>query len=288
MSDPILQIPLEAIAEDALARDRAGLDPDAQHELTGSIVRSGLRMPIEVYRRPNPEGERLYGLISGYRRLMAFRELHAHARDKTLWPTIPAFVRTPADVAEAITAMVEENAIRAEVSPWEQAMVAITAVDDGVFETVDAAFDTLYRNLHREKRRRLRVIAQLIETLDGELTAPETWSMRRLLRLGAAANRGFGPVMQHALSESRQKDADHQWRLLLPILTESEDPDIPAPRQTPAGTRPRRTFVAPLQALRIRREQTRDGWCLHFTGRDARGEFIDTVFDYIEDWLSPA
>jgi ParB family chromosome partitioning protein len=184
--------------------------------------------------------------------------------------------------------MVEENAIRAEISPWEQAMVAITAVDDGVFETVEAAFDTLYRNLNREKRRRLRVIAQLIDTLQGELTAPETWPAQRLLRLGAAANRGFGPVIQHALTESSLKDADSQWRILLPILAESENPDIPAPRQTPAGTRPRRTWVAPLHALRVRREQTTDGWCLHFTGRNATGEFMDTVFDYIEHWLSPA
>ena len=75
-------------------------------------------------------------------------------------------------------------------------MVAVTARDDGVFDTVDAAFDALYRNLHREKRRRLRTIAHLIEDLDGELTAPETWSMRRLLRLAAAANRGFGPVIR--------------------------------------------------------------------------------------------
>ena len=76
--------------------------------------------------------------------------LHAGAVDKTRFPTIPAFVRTPATVAEALAAMVEENAIRAEVSPWEQAMVAVTARDDGVFETVDAAFDALYTNLNRE------------------------------------------------------------------------------------------------------------------------------------------
>jgi ParB family chromosome partitioning protein len=288
MPDPILDIPLEAIAEDALARDRAGLDPDAQHELVNSIVASGLRMPIEVYRRPNPEGDRLYGLISGYRRLMAFRELHAASRDKTLYPTIPAFVRTPATVAEAITAMVEENAIRAEISPWEQAMVAITAVDDGVFETVETALETLYRNLKHDRRRRLRTITHLVEELDGQLTAPETLSQKRLLRLAAAANRGFGPLIRHALAESRLKDADSQWRLLQPILAESENPDIPAPRQTTAGTRPRRTWVAPRHALRVRREQTPDGWCLHFTGRDARGEFIDTVSDYIEQMLSPA
>ena len=38
------------------------------------------------------------------------RELHAAARDKTLYPTIPAFVRTPATVAEAIAAILREAA----------------------------------------------------------------------------------------------------------------------------------------------------------------------------------
>jgi hypothetical protein len=47
-------------------------------------------------------------------------------------------------------------------------------------------------------------------------------------------------------------------------------------------------LVAPLHALRVRREQTPDGWCLHLTVRDATGELMDTVFDYIEHWLSPA
>ena len=32
----------------------------------------------------------------------------------------------------------------------------------------------------------------------------------------------------------------------------------------------------------------RDGWCLHFTGRDAHGDLIDRVFDEIERLFSPA
>ena len=73
-----------------------------------------------------------------------------------------------------MTAMVEENAIRAEVSPWEQALVAVTARDRGLFDTVEAAIDALYTSLSRDKRRRLRAIAHLVEELDGPLTAPET------------------------------------------------------------------------------------------------------------------
>ena len=66
-----------------------------------------------------------------------------------------------------MAAMVEENAIRAEVSPWEQALIAVTARDSGVFDTVEAAIDALYANLGRDKRRRLRAIAHLAEELDG-------------------------------------------------------------------------------------------------------------------------
>ena len=184
--------------------------------------------------------------------------------------------------------MVEENAIRAEVSPWEQALAAVNARDLALFDTVEAAIDGLYRNLSRDKRYRLRAVAQLAEDLDGHLTAPETLSLRQLLRLAAAASRGYADLMRHALTESRLKEPDAQWRLLLPILAECEDPAIPAP--TPAAgprARPRRTWTAPLHRIRIRRERTADGWCLRFTGRDAHGDLIDRVFDEIEMLLGP-
>jgi ParB family chromosome partitioning protein len=95
--------------------------------------------------------------------------------------------------------------------------------------------------------------------------------------------------MRHALTESRNKEPDAQWRLLLPILAECDDATIPDPKPShDHRARPRRTYALPRHALRIRREITREGWCLHFTGRDATGDFIDTVFDYIEQMFSPA
>jgi ParB family transcriptional regulator, chromosome partitioning protein len=289
MPDPIQLIPLDAIDEAALTRDRAALDPDALMELRLSIAVSGLRMPIEVFEFEEPDGPRRYGLISGFRRLAAFRALHGCARDKDRYAAVPAFVREPGSIADALNAMVEENAIRADVSPWEQAMVAITARDRRVFDTIEAAIDALYANLGRDKRRRLRTVAQLAEELDGHLTTPESLSQRQLLRLAAAAARGFGPLMRHALEESRDTAREAQWRLLLPILVESENPDItePVPQHAHRSGRPRR-LLTPRHGLRIRRELTRNGWCLHFTGRDASGELIDLVFDEIERMFSPA
>ncbi len=278
-------LPVDAILDTALARDRAALDPTALGELRDSILRHGLRMPIEVFELDRPDGAYHYGLISGFRRLTTVRALRdlgltAHA-------TIPAFVREPASIAEALTAMVEENAIRAEISPWEQALIAVTARDRGLFDTIEAAIDALYVNLSRDRSRRLRAVAHLAEELDGALTAPETLSLRQLLRLAAAASRGYGELMRHALTESHLREPDAQWRLLQPILLECETPDIPDPRPG-LNTRPRRLYTAPRHSLRIRREKTPTGWCLHFTGRDAEGDLIDRVFDEIDRMLSPS
>jgi ParB family transcriptional regulator, chromosome partitioning protein len=281
-----IQIPLVAIAADALARDRTALDPEALAELRTSLLVHGLRMPIEVFELDAPEGDLRYGLISGFRRLAAFRSLAADGFPA--FAAIPAFLREPQSLTEALVAMVEENAIRAAVSPWEQALIAVTARDRGLFDTVEAAVDALYASLSRDKRYRLRSIAHLAEELDGCLTAPETHSQQRLLRLAAASARGYAELMRHALTEASNREPEAQWRLLQPILAECEDATIPDPRpERGRSDRPRRTFHAATRALRVRRERTADGWCLHFTGRDAHGALLDRVFDEIEAIFTP-
>ena len=197
-----------------------------------------------------------WGLISGYRRLAAFCALRAlDAR----YATIPAFVRQPDTLTDAIVAMVEENAIRAEVSPWEQAMVAVSAWRREVFPSLDAAIGTLYASFSRQRQHRLRAVALVAEELDGHLAAPETLSLRQLLRIAAALTRNYGDLMRHALAETSTREPDAQWRLLQSILVESEttEPVAPAPATGPAS-RPRRTWAAPLRSLRLRRELTPD------------------------------
>ena len=60
------QIPLSAIAADALARDQARLDPP-RSRAEGLDPRHGLRQPIELFELAEP-GELRYGLIAGFRR----------------------------------------------------------------------------------------------------------------------------------------------------------------------------------------------------------------------------
>ena len=186
--------------------------------------------------------------------------------------------------------MVEENAIRAEISPWEQALTAVTARNEGIFDTLEAAVDALYTSLNRDRRKRLRAIAHLVDELDGTLTDPQTLSQRRLLRLASAVTRGYGDVIRHALEESSLKDAATQWQLLLPILAEAEtsDPIEPEPLMPDAPARRPRRLLYPMKGVHIRRERTRDGWCLHITGPEATSMYMDGVLDEVERWCGPA
>lgn len=264
-------IPIAEIDTNALPRDRTGLDPDALAELQSSIAASGLRMPIEVFKT-----ETGYALISGLRRLTAVTNLCA-LRGTT--PEIAAFLRTPATLTAALVAMVEENDIRHNPSPWERARIITTLRDSGEFDTLDAATRALYPHATRQKSHRLRNIASVVEVLDGLLTAPEHLSERQLLRLSAALRADFTDLIVTALEETSAKTPEAQWQTLLPILQEAEQShDDPTPHRP---GHPRR-LLRPTRGVTVRREMTRDGWVLRFTGPEATGMLMELVMDEVE------
>jgi ParB family chromosome partitioning protein len=145
--------------------------------------------------------------------------------------------------------------------------------------------DKPYASANRQKRQRLRSFAFFAEEMDGQLTAPEKLSARQIDRVSRAISAGFGELIRTALEESSVKDPDHQWELLQPILAEAEE-HAKRPERSTAPGRPRRV-VRPRYALTIRRERTRDGWSLHFTGREASGAMMDLVLDEIERMYAP-
>lgn len=115
--DPLHHLPIPEIAPHALFRGRTALDPHALHQLQHSIATEGLRTPIEVWQLSSPRpteagGAHKYGLISGLRRLSACAAL-GHT-------TIPAFLRAPQSIAQALARMVTENEIRDSVTPLEK------------------------------------------------------------------------------------------------------------------------------------------------------------------------
>ncbi len=284
MTDPLQMIPLAEIDPAALCRDRTGLDPEPQTELELSIATSGLRQPVEVFPLASPRGDHRYGLLSGYRRLHAFATL-LERTGEARYAAIPAFLRAETGLAAAFAAMVEENDIRADLSPFERGLIAVTARNTGAYPSIEAAVDGLYPNAGRQKRLRLRQLAFFAEEMDGQLTAPEKLSAQKAFRIANAAAAGFGELMRTALEESSLKDPDHQWSLLQLILAESEANEA-SPETSKSLGRPRRV-VRPRYALTIRRERTRDGWSLHFTGRESTGPLMDLVLDQIERMYSP-
>lgn len=283
MQDPILDLPLDAIDEAALPRDRLALDDTALEELKTSISTTGLRQPIEVFELAAPHGPHRYGLISGLRRLTALRALAEMVPAR--FPTIAAFLRTPQSRAEAVVAMVAENDQRADITPWERGLILVRCRNSGLFDTLDAAVVALHPFAFAMKRSRLRALAHAVEELDGLLEGPTALSQRQVLRLAAALRGGWSDLIRTALEESRARTIEAQWELLQPVLAEAEatlrDPD---PITRPG--RPRR-LLRPREGLTIRRERTPEGYLLRFTGPEASGMMIDSVLDDIERMYAP-
>jgi ParB family chromosome partitioning protein len=266
---PPIEIPLSDIDADALPRDRSMAEPEALAELQYSIAVTGLRQPIEVWQLHSPRPPFRYGLISGFRRLTACRDL-GHT-------TIPAFLRTPSSIPEAMADMVAENEVRTQITPWEKGRFILATVDEGHFETPDAAVAALYPAQSRQTRTRLRSFALVAEALDRHLSTPERLTIRQMERLAAALRTGWEEMMTATLAPLRTAALESQWAALQPLLTESQS-DEPAP----TNPRPRRLLQLK-QGLTIRREMTRTGWILHFSGPEARkGGLVDDVMDEVE------
>ena len=252
MPDEIRLIPTAHITS-RLARDRTILVQSDYDELLQSILRTGLRQPIEIYQIETPdEDDRAdnitHGLISGFRRLHAFRDLNDnYAPGK--FAEIPAIVRPFSSVTEALRNMVEENELHAQVAPWEKGYLLTQTMNDNLFPNIDAAIEGLYPTAHATKRSRLRAYAKVYAELEGILKIPEP-----------------------------------QWRVIEPLLIEFETALAAAsPAMNGHAARPIR-FAVPKSGIRIRRELTKNGWALHFSGHEATSGFMDDVFDNLLQW----
>ncbi len=269
MTDAIQLIPTDQINAEALPRDRSVLDPAALTELQRSISTSGLRLPIELF--PTEGG---YGLISGYRRLAAFRALEA-ARGDGRFAAIPAVLHPAEALATAFARVIEENDIRAGLSAWERGRTLIVARDLAGLTGFDAALDALYPHANRRKRLRIRMLAEVVEAFDGQIDAPERWSENRLLRLGQLLRYGWDELIATALEGAVPGS---EWQAILPIIAEAESLS-PSARKKP--NRPRRLVRLP-RDLTPRRERTAKGYLLHITGRQATDALVGEVIDEIE------
>ena len=172
-------------------------------QLRASLAERGQQTPVEVLRVGGK-----YGLISGYRRVLALRELDA--------THVLALVRAPESAAAAYQAMVEENEVRADLSFFERAHIAMTSADAGVYPTPRAAVAALFAHSPSAKpvenspvRDDLRRIGPGAQFSGGDPRKAGAGAGRR-----HRGRQGSGPRIADALRKTPPADAAAERRVL--------------------------------------------------------------------------
>ena len=147
--------------------------------------------------------------------------------------------------------------------------------------TVELRVAGLYPTLNKQRRARLRAIAEVVSEIGDELLInPEALTVNQLNRVAAAIRQGYSDLIHKALIHSHDRSPEGQWKIIRAILDEAEH-DNRTPRSGYRPGRPRR-FIQAHTNLYIRREKTPEGWNLRFTGPDATGPLMEDIMDYVE------
>lgn len=243
----IEEIPLDAIDEAHLVRDRIVQDEDDMVALMESIRARGQQTPIEVMRVEGGQSILTHGLISGWRRLTALRRLYAETSEPK-FATVRALVVKPESAADAYLAMVEENEIRVNLSHYERARIAVRALKEGIYPDQRKALLGLFLNVPRAKRSKIASFVTLVEALDAVLRYPTAIPER--LGLGLARlfeeDASAGPALADRLRAARPQSVEEELALLqsalegpVAALNPAPEPQItPTASATPAPQKP--------------------------------------------------
>ncbi|RMF13446.1 MAG: ParB/RepB/Spo0J family partition protein [Candidatus Dadabacteria bacterium] len=128
----IVLVPWESIEPNPF-NIRTDLGPDALAGLAASIEQRGLIHPVLVRPHPDPERYGQYQLVCGERRYRAIGLLRD--RDPERWAHVPARVESLDDTA-ALAAIMQENELREDWSPYERAAFFRAIYDAGHFRSI--------------------------------------------------------------------------------------------------------------------------------------------------------
>lgn len=212
-------LPLDAIEVDHLVRDRMGTDSGEMDVLVSSIRERGQQTPIEV----EDLGNGRYGLISGWRRLEAMKALRRETQAAE-YGQIKALIRTLETVSDAYVAMVEENEIRANLSYFERARIAIRAAERGVYPTPQIAVRQLFRHASRAKRSKILSFLKIHNELGEVLRFPTALTERQGLALAKKLEKDplTGKALRHALDVVNPATPDLEAAMLAEALHRSK------------------------------------------------------------------
>jgi len=276
----IHQLDTNLIDADAFVRDRSVVDTDQLDELKISIRSNGQRLPIEVYAAENNR----FALLSGYRRLMAIRDLAK--LNSGQFTHINAIIRPATSAADTFAAMVEENEIRSNLSPYERGRIAVIATRHGAFDTVEGATNSLFAPASAAKRSKVRSLAEVFDSLGDMLQFPEVMTERRGLRLSAALRNGAEQRLRTALDTGQGITPDLEWALLEQIISETEAAPVKIakmgrPKALPPKTWRHAHTLHLSSGVVLRREKTDTGHAIHVSGTAVGADLIDKAMDQL-------
>ena len=224
------RLPLAAIDETWLVRDRVGVDGTELDSLMASLQSHGQRTPIEVAEIAPGR----FGLISGWRRLTALRQLHARTGE-TRFATVLATLRQPGSSEDAYVAMVEENEIRLGLSYFERARIAAKAVEAGAFASEKIALQRLFAAASRAKRSKIGSFLSLYHALRDDLRFAQALPERLGLTLARAVDGdpGLRPHLAAALAAASPATAEAEQAVLAAVLHRRDAPAREPPLQVP-------------------------------------------------------
>lgn len=207
----VIALPLEAVETEHLVRDRLQIVDEDMDSLRASLHARGQQTPIEV----QDLGHGRYGLISGWRRLMALRALQGETGEAR-FGTVQALVRNPDTAPQAYLAMVEENEIRAGLSFYERARIAVQAERLGVFPGLSEAVQTLFAAARAPKRSKIMSFTILVGHLDAALRFPAAIPEKLGLALAGALQKDpeFSPTLIRALQAADPSSAAEERAVL--------------------------------------------------------------------------
>ncbi len=284
----LAEIPISEIDPDDMTRDRIILDDEDMEELRKSILANGLRLPIEIYeRQASAHDAYKYGVLSGYRRLLAVKTLFGMTQ-ATKFSTIKCFIRAPKDGSAAIVAMVEENEIRANLSHFERGRIAALSAQNGTFANVEEAVNTLFASGSKAKRSKIRSFSQVFEDLGDLLTQPETISERFGLRLANVLRLGGANALRDALDMARGGSAAEDIAAMEPVLRQFEQAaDSPSKGGRPKADKANRVLQERrLQnGIVLRQETDGKGHYIRISGKQVDRVMVETALEELHRLL---
>ena len=216
----VQQVPLNAIEETHLVRDRILVDGDEMTALVESLRARGQQTPIEIVKL----AESRFGLISGWRRLTALKALYAETGEER-FATVQALLRRPESASDAYLAMVEENEIRVGLSYYERARIAARAAEQGVYPDEASALRGLFASVSRAKRSKIGSFIVIYRALDDHLSFAAAIPERLGLSLSKALKEdpALGARIARELDEVKPGTAEIEAVLLTRISQKQKD-----------------------------------------------------------------